>query len=221
MPSSDLIVFQEALSETPIPKEKLLAAIPTDGNFIPFAELMIDLLCRLDKKVDVGNRTREQGRWVSRKALRIILLEYEVYLLGFELKDDDKIYYHKALLDPSSSMIISLCQRLEDEFFPNKEISVDTMVTAIKAALIARRDKVEVVIAPELTLRVFVDYINTSGVRKKRKMPFKAMCEEFYQYSRESVFRAITNSPYLEILPNKNNNGIYIVMKTENQMNSN
>ena len=122
MPSSDLIVFQEALSETPIPKEKLLAAIPTDGNFIPFAELMIDLLCRLDKKVDVGNRTREQGRWVSRKALRIILLEYEVYLLGFELKDDDKIYYHKALLDPSSSMIISLCQRLEDEFFPNKEI---------------------------------------------------------------------------------------------------
>jgi hypothetical protein len=221
MSSSNLVVFQEALSETPIAKDKLLASIPTNGDFTPFAEMMVDLLCRLDKKVDTLTKTREQGRWVSRKALRIILLEYEVYLLGFELREDDKIYYHKALLDPNSSMIISLCQRLEDEFFPNKEISVDTMVTAIKAALIARRDKVEVVIAPELTLRVFVDYINTSGVRKKRKMPFKAMCEEFYQYSRESVFRAITNSPYLEILPNKNNNGIYIVMKTEKETNSN
>lgn len=208
--SSDLTVLtQEALSEKPITKSKLMTYMDKTDPYYLHWDMVSTALCETDRKLTLALQNRETGRTVSRKAIRNVLLEYTDYLRGFT-DTDDKVYYLGREVDSKGSVAIRLAQQLEDEFFPNKEIDTPVLLTAIRAALIYQESKVNNVI-PEIDLLIaYQGYIDAGKTKKRTRMPLKSMVDLFPFFHRKVVVKAIEDCQGLEIIKSSSSNGLFI-----------
>ena len=203
------VLAQEALSERPITKEKLLALVPKSNEFYPLAEMFATFMCESDRKNTILMQNREYGRTVSRKSIRNILLEYPEYLHGFT-DEDDKVSYLGRPVDSKGVVAIRLAQEIEDRFFQSKEIETPVLITAIRAALIYKNNKLNNVI-PEIDLKIaFDDYISSAKTKKRTRMPLKEMLNLFSVFHRKVVVRALESCTTLILVKDEKGNGSFI-----------
>lgn len=209
MTSNLTILAQEALAERPITKERLLSNVPKSNELYPLIDMFATFLVEADRKNTVLMQNREVGRSVSRKAIRTVLLNYPEYLRGFT-DVDDKVCYLGRQVESKGSVAIRLAQKLEDEFFPNKEIDTPVLLTAIRAALIYADVEVNEVIPDIDLLNAFKIYIDAAKTKARTRMPVKAMVDLFPYFNKKIVLKAITDCKSLKIMKDDKSNGPFI-----------